>query len=98
MKRFLIILGILLAIVALLVVTVIILTPWMDRWGTTPDERTAGFPGDDLVKSPAHLTRSTRGYCKLEQTNPECTAIRGWKTWWDVKWRKMRLSDLSGRI
>jgi hypothetical protein len=55
MKRFLIILGILLAIVALLVVTVIILTPWMDRWGTTPDERTAGFPGDDLVKSPARM-------------------------------------------
>ena len=38
MKRFLITLGILVAIIALLVVIVIILTPWMDRWGTTADE------------------------------------------------------------
>ena len=55
MKRFLIILGILVAIIAFLVVIVIILTPWMDRWGTTADERAAEFPGDDLVKSPARM-------------------------------------------
>ena len=35
MKRLLIILGVLAAIIAFLVVIVIILTPWMDRWGTT---------------------------------------------------------------
>jgi hypothetical protein len=55
MKRLLIKLGILIAIIALLVVIVIILTPWMDRWGTTADERAARFPGDDLVKSSARM-------------------------------------------
>jgi hypothetical protein len=55
MKRLLIKLGILIAIIALLVVIVNILTPWMDRWGTTADERAARFPGDDLVKSSARM-------------------------------------------
>jgi hypothetical protein len=55
MKRFLITLCVLIAIIALVVVIVIIFTPWMDRWGTTAIERTAGFPGDDLVKTPARM-------------------------------------------
>jgi hypothetical protein len=55
MKRFFIVIGILVAVIALLLVIIIIFTPWMDRWGTTADERAANFPGDDLVKSPARM-------------------------------------------
>lgn len=52
MKRFLLILGILVVIAAVFVLVVIILMPWMDRWGTTPDEQAAAFPGDDNVPDP----------------------------------------------
>ncbi len=47
------ILGFCVLFVALLVVTVILLTPWMDRWGATDAELNAVFPGDELVPAPA---------------------------------------------
>lgn len=53
MKKFVKILGFCVLFVALLVVTVILLTPWMDRWGATDAELTAVFPGDELVPTPA---------------------------------------------
>lgn len=55
MKKVLVILGILIAILAVIVIVAILLTPWMDRWGTTPQERTAEYPGDDLVENPAKI-------------------------------------------
>ncbi len=52
MKTFLIILGGILLFILLVVVLAIVLTPWMNRWHTTDQERAADFPGDDLVKDP----------------------------------------------
>ncbi len=52
MKTFLVILGILLALVVIVVVLAIVFTPWMNRWHTTAEERAASFPGDDLVTAP----------------------------------------------
>jgi hypothetical protein len=53
MKKFLKVLGILSVILIVLVFTVILLTPWMDRWGATNAEINATFPGDELVPDPA---------------------------------------------
>jgi hypothetical protein len=53
MKNFLIIVGILLGLLVLVVLLAIVLTPWMDRWGTTPEERTLKYPGDVFVTNPA---------------------------------------------
>jgi hypothetical protein len=53
MKRFLKILGILIIFLLVLIVSVILLTPWMDRWGATDAEVNATFPGDELVPTPA---------------------------------------------
>jgi hypothetical protein len=53
MKKFLKVLGILAVILIVLVLTVILLTPWMDRWGATDAEVNATFPGDELVPAPA---------------------------------------------
>jgi hypothetical protein len=36
----------------LAVVTVVLLTPWMDRWGATEAELQATYPGDELVTAP----------------------------------------------
>jgi hypothetical protein len=55
MKTFLTILGILLAGLLLVVTAAIILTPWMDRWHSTYEERAARYPGDELVENPAKI-------------------------------------------
>jgi hypothetical protein len=39
-------------LIALVVPTVVMLTPWMDRWGATDAELQATFPGDELVAAP----------------------------------------------
>jgi len=52
MKKFLKMFGILAGLLVLTVVALILLTPWMDRWGATGEEITASFPGDPLVPSP----------------------------------------------
>jgi hypothetical protein len=53
MKKFLKILGILIILLVMLIVSVKLLTPWMDRWGATDVEVSATFPGDELVPAPA---------------------------------------------
>jgi hypothetical protein len=55
MKSFLIILAILLAVAILVVLFAILLTPWMDRWRTTPDERSVELPGDKYNLSPGRV-------------------------------------------
>lgn len=52
MKKMLKIIGIILGLLAVCVVTIILLTPWMDRKGTTKQEQTASLPGDDLIANP----------------------------------------------
>jgi hypothetical protein len=53
MKKILKNIGILTALIAILIVGVIIITPWMDRWGATDAEINATFAGDELVPDPA---------------------------------------------
>ena len=53
MKKILKIVGILIGIAVLTVITVALLTPWMDRWGAADEEIAASFPGDELVPEPA---------------------------------------------
>lgn len=56
MKKFLKVLGVLVAIIVLTVLAVKLLTPWMDRWGATDAEINATYPGDELVR---HLPASS---------------------------------------
>jgi hypothetical protein len=37
---------------AIFILTIALLTPWMDRWGATGTEIAASFPGDELVANP----------------------------------------------
>jgi hypothetical protein len=52
MKLFLKIIGIFFAAIVISVIAVVLLMPWMDRWGATNDEISASLPGDELVPSP----------------------------------------------
>lgn len=52
MKKILKFTGIVVGLGVLAVVLMVILTPWMDRWGATDNEIAASFPGDTLVPSP----------------------------------------------
>jgi len=53
MNKILMVIGILLGVLVLVVLLAIVLTPWMDRWGTTPEERTQKFSGDVFLTNPA---------------------------------------------
>ena len=55
MHKFLIALGVIIALIVCVVLAVILLTPWMYRWNTTPEERTAVYPGDELINDPARI-------------------------------------------
>ncbi len=55
MKKILVIAGILVAVLIILVVLSILLTPWMDKWHSTEEERAAVLPGDDLVPKAARI-------------------------------------------
>jgi hypothetical protein len=52
MKKTLKIIGILIGLSILIVIVIVALMPWMDRWGATDDEIAASFSGDKLVPSP----------------------------------------------
>lgn len=55
MKKFLKIGGTLVGLAILVVLMIVALMPWMDRWGATDVEIDASFTGDELVPSPALL-------------------------------------------
>jgi hypothetical protein len=52
MKKWIKVLLALALLAALMISAIILLTPWMDRWGATDAEIKATFPGDELVPSP----------------------------------------------
>jgi len=52
-KKFLKLIGILAGLAVIVVVIIIALLPWMDRWGASDDEIAASLPGDELVPSPS---------------------------------------------
>lgn len=47
--------GILIGLVILVVIGIVALMPWMDRWGATSDEVNATYPGDELVPAPRYV-------------------------------------------
>ena len=51
-KKVLTTIGILLGLAVALVLVVILLKPWMDRWGASDAEIATTFPGDELVQTP----------------------------------------------
>ena len=53
MKKLLKWIGVFAGLMVLVVIVVIVLTPWMDRWGATDAEITATYPGDELLPEPA---------------------------------------------
>lgn len=53
MKKLLKLLGIVAGLIVLVVLIVVALTPWMDRWGATDAELAAIYPGDELLPEPA---------------------------------------------
>ena len=56
MKKFLMILGILVVILVTLILVAVLLTPWMNQWGATAEEIGLVFPGDELVANPAQIS------------------------------------------
>ncbi len=52
MKKFLKLVGILAGLAVLMVIAIILLMPWMDRYGATDNEVTASYSGDELLPSP----------------------------------------------
>jgi len=55
MKLFLKIIGICFAAVVIGVIAIVLLMPWMDRWGASANEISATLPGDELVTSPRYI-------------------------------------------
>jgi hypothetical protein len=55
MNKFLIILLVLVGILVISGLAIILLTPWMDRWGATDEEISATYLGDELVPDPASI-------------------------------------------
>jgi len=52
MKKFLKLVGALFTVAIIGIVVIVLLMPWMDSWGATPDEISASLTGDELVLSP----------------------------------------------
>jgi hypothetical protein len=71
MKLFLKIMGVLCAAVIISIVAIVLLMPWMDRWGATTDEISASLSGDELVSSPRYVyNRAVTVHATPEQIYP----------------------------
>ena len=83
MKKLLKALGILAACLALVVILVIALTPWMDTWGATRAEISATLPGDELVPEPAsYINRAITIQAAPEQIYPWIVQLGADKGGW----------------
>ncbi len=93
MKKFLKFIGILLGLVALAVVVIALLTPWMDRWGATGAEITATFPGDELVPAPASfVNRAITINASPEEIYPWIVQLDANKGgWYSYSWLETNL-------
>ena len=71
MRKLLKVIGVVICLAILAVGAIILLTPWMDRWGATDQEIAATFPGDELVVKPASfVNRAVTIHAKPEQIYP----------------------------
>lgn len=94
MRKLLITVAILVGLIGLVILAVILLTPWIDRWGATNQEIAATFPGDELVPEPASfVNRAVTVHAKPEQVYPWLVQIGADKGgWYSYDW----LETLAG--
>ena len=88
MKKFLKIAAVFAGLIALLVIAIILLTPWMDRWGAIDAEIQAAYPGDELVPAPASfVNRAVTIQASPEQIYPWLLQIGADKGgWYSYDW------------
>jgi hypothetical protein len=88
MKKLLKIVAVFTGLIALVILTVFLLTPWMDRWGATDEEIAANFPGDELVPNPASfVNRAITIHAGPEQIYPWLVQIGADKGgWYSYDW------------
>ena len=93
MKKFLILLAALASLVIVAVGAVILLTPWMDRYGATDVEVAAAFPGDELVADPASfVNRAITIQASPEEIYPWLVQLDAEKGgWYSYDWLETNL-------
>ncbi len=93
MKKFLIFLAALASLVIVAVGAVILLTPWMDRYGATDAEVAAAFPGDELVPDPASfVNRAITIQASPEEIYPWLVQLDAEKGgWYSYDWLETNL-------
>ena len=79
MKKLLKLIGGGIGLVVLVVLVVVALTPWMDRWGATAEEIAATYPGDELLPEPASFVN------RAITINAPPSAIYPWLVQLDAK-------------
>src|ERR1043165_1765049 len=71
MKKLLNFAGIMAGLAIVTSIAIVLLMPWMDRWGATSEEISASFPGDELVPSAqAVYNRAVTIYAAPEEIYP----------------------------
>jgi hypothetical protein len=71
MKKILLIVGIMLGALVLIVILAVLFTPWMDRWGSSTEERMQKLPGDGFLTNPARITnRGITIHAPVEKVYP----------------------------
>lgn len=93
MKKFSLVLVVLIGLVAAGVVVVRLLTPWMDRYGATDAEVAATFPGDELVPEPASfVNRAITIHASPEDIYPWLLQLDAEKGgWYSYDWLETNL-------
>ncbi len=93
MKKTSIVLVVLVGLVGAAVITVRLLTPWMDRYGATDAEITATFPGDELVPTPASfVNRAVTIQASPEEIYPWLLQLDAEKAgWYSYDWLETNL-------
>ena len=93
MKKFSLVLVVLIGLVAAGVVVVRLLTPWIDRYGATDAEVAATFPGDELVPEPASfVNRAITIHASPEDIYPWLLQLDAEKGgWYSYDWLETNL-------
>ena len=93
MKKFLIFLAALASLVIVAVGAVILLTPWMDRYGATDAEVAATYPGDELVPDPvSFVNRAITIQASPEEIYPWLVQLDAEKGgWYSYDWLETNL-------
>lgn len=93
MKIGLKVLAVLVGLIALVFVSLVWLTPWMDRWGATDAEIRTSFPGDEWIPEPASfVNRAITIYASPEQIYPWLVQLGAGKGgWYSYSWFETNL-------